>query len=325
MLLQRRAGNRATARLGAAATLQRRVGFEWEVGTRRPWDVVETEAPQPVVQPEQSLGEEVPTQPSPDPVVPSGEQSSEDNDNELPAAHHYSVRPVPRKKKIHIGQTDWRIEADDTPGPLRSNIEYVTEPFDDTMAGIERLNVALSEINDTVEHLAGCPVREGPSRANDSYEEVRLSQLGNGKPPYHLTLIDDWETEEDLFVMPSQHRLSGSEDVPSDRLRLSGTEGSGRRGKMQATFGTSLGSLGWVLRTLGATGPTIGRHETSLAGAGFEAHPMFKLMSAAPNLADAVAERILRDGELGVDPVRLLRRAARLPVRRRACGALAGG
>lgn len=139
------------------------------------------------------------------------------------------VLPVPRQHKLHLG-TGFRLEADDTPGPKLSNIEFVTEPFEENLAGLRALMTALKEMRDVMHRLAPAVGFPGP-------------QIGStSNPPY------PWDPG--AYVTVGTHHLSGSADVPSASLALSGGSASGQI-KMQATMGLTLGELPEAMRTYG--------------------------------------------------------------------------
>jgi hypothetical protein len=143
------------------------------------------------------------------------------------------VRPVPRKHKLHLG-SGFRLEADDTPGPKQSNIEFVTEPFEEDANGVRALVTALKEMRDIITTLAPARGRPGPE-----------GSVGKGvsDPPY------PWDPY--AYVTVGTHRLSGSTDVAADSLALS--DGSPRGLiKMQATMGLTLGELPEAMRTYGS-------------------------------------------------------------------------
>lgn len=193
--LQRIAGNAAVVQLlttgrpnapTAPPAVQRKIGFEFEDRTWRPWKV-------------------------------------DRGTNQ--------VGPVPRKHVLHTG-TDYRLEADDTPGPARSNIEFVTKPFGEDRAGVLELIAALGDIRAIVGRIGPHQGKPGPK--------------GDG-PPYAYTSA--WD-----YVTKGTHQLSGSNDVSADQLVLSGGSPSGQV-KMQATMGLTLSDLPRVMKTYGNVAP----------------------------------------------------------------------
>ena len=321
---------RSVLQRGAAtAILQRKVGFEWEMNSIRPWlvkrgsdamlvdalrldekdaddsDGDETTADKPPPAYEEAAWW------TPDPPVASGDVSSSESPAAKKLAEHRALledllpehlipngllvlRPVPRKHVLHQPQNrDWRLEADDTPGPWRSNVEYVTEPFDETPEGLRRFHQAIDEIATLVERLRPAAKRLGPGSDIDDFEDsnelLNLQRLGKEGGPYARILRGD-ESPETLFLLHRDHGLSGSNTVPAELLGLSGTGGAGVGGKLQATIGVDLGSLSQVMGVFGARGPTIGDAPTSLAGGEARENRFFQFLSAAPAIAALVAD-----------------------------------
>jgi hypothetical protein len=142
------------------------------------------------------------------------------------------ARPVRRKAALHRG-TNFALEGDDTPGPDRSNLEFVTAPFDTTPAGINDLMTALGEIGQIVlGNLAPCVGRPGPT--------AHASAVGPGNTVLY---------EPGRYAEQADHHLGGG-DVAAPDILLSGGTTTGSF-KMQATMGMSLESLPTVMRYFG--------------------------------------------------------------------------
>lgn len=188
------------------------------------------------------------------------------------------VNPVPRKHVLHAG-TDFRLEADDTPGPAISNIEFVTDPFDETAAGVASLVTALQT-------MRGIMGRIGPNKG--------LPGPTGAGPPYAYQGV--WN-----YVTKGTHRLSGSNQISADSLGLSGGSDRGQI-KMQATMGLALEDIPRAMKTYGNVGPgEETQHETTAR------QPARALQSAAlygtilgrsPGLALEAMTRIIRNANL---------------------------
>ena len=125
------------------------------------------------------------------------------------------LRPARRKEVLHHGN-HFTLEGDDTPGPQASNLEFVTEPFDTTPAGIGQLNITMTEIKDIVGRIGGFSGRQG--------------NLQNTNP--------------DQFVLGHEHQLQ----QPNTRLSAGQPHA---RFKMQATQGISAEDLPTIMKYLG--------------------------------------------------------------------------
>ena len=188
-----------------------------------------------------------------------------------------TVTPAPRKAKLHLG-TGFRLEADDTPGPMMSNIEFVTEPFEESKAGLGQLLTALREMKEIMVRLAPEKGRKGPT--------------GDGPP---------WPYDPFAYVTSSLHKLSGSSDVNKVNLLFSGGSTQGLF-KMQATMGTTLSDLPLLMMTFGTLPADRESQELtdkrSKARALVGAPPYAKILGQAPVLAAKVLLRIR--GEAGL-------------------------
>lgn len=129
------------------------------------------------------------------------------------------LRPAARKEVLHQGN-HFTLEGDDTPGPQASNLEFVTEPFETTPAGIGQLNATMTEIKDIVGRIGQFSGRTG--------------NLDNTAP--------------DQFVLGHQHQLQ----QPNTRLSAGQPHA---RFKMQATQGISAEDLPTIMKYLGTNVP----------------------------------------------------------------------
>jgi hypothetical protein len=189
LALQRGAGNQAVARV-----LARKIGFEFEADGWSSWKRTQ----------ELSLEER---------LMPPDQRR-------LP---HTKFEPLKKKDPIHDG-TGFTLEADeakhkDQLGRNKSDIEFVTAPFDETPAGLQALKVTLDEIRDLAEGMVG--MRE----ANDT----------QGSLNWH-----DEMTQAGLRPRPKVHLSSG--DRP---LKV----------KMQSTFGLRLDQVMGFMATFGDAQP----------------------------------------------------------------------
>jgi hypothetical protein len=188
------------------------------------------------------------------------------------------VNPVPRKDVLHAG-TDFRLEADDTPGPSMSNIEFVTDPFEESRAGVTSLITALQTMRAIMGRIGPYKGLPGPTGAG---------------PPYAYQGV--WN-----YVTKGTHGLSGSNQVSADSLGLSGGSDRGQI-KMQATMGLTLRDIPRAMKTYGNVGQG---EETQQETA--QRQPARALQSAAlygtilgrsPGLALEAMKRIVRDANL---------------------------
>jgi hypothetical protein len=195
-----------------------------------------------------------------------------------PSQVQSGVTPVPRKHVLHAG-TDFRLEADDTPGPAMSNIEFVTDPFDETRAGVTSLLAALQTMRTIMGRIGPYKGLPGPTGAG---------------PPYAYQGV--WN-----YVTKGTHGLSGSNQVSADSLGLSGGSDRGQI-KMQATMGLTLRDLPKAMMTYGNVGPGEETQQQTT-----ERQPARALQSAAlygtilgrsPGLALEAMKRIVRDANL---------------------------
>jgi len=305
-------------RQAGTALLQRRVGFEWEMGSIRPWLVTEGTTDELVAalranervdeDSDEEGGEPADTAEVDVPTDPADwlRDMQEVIEGMLGKKHVprglLTVKPVGRKQVLHeAGQ--WRLEADDTPGPWRSNIEYVTEPFEETEEGIKQFHQAIDAIALLVERLRPAAAKRGPARDagqfDDTHEEANLTRLAPDTPggPYPRVLRGK-ESADELFLRHATHQLSGSDDVPPQQLAFSGTGGMGLGGKMQATIGVDLGALPQVMNVFGAAGASINEGSTGLAQNKTRNHPLYQLVDQAPRIAAAVVDVLESSGQL---------------------------
>lgn len=235
--VERRLPNRA---------LQRRVGFEFEDASWRPWQLKHT-----------------------------GWWS-----------RTTTVAPVPRQRVIDQGQ-GFELQADDTPGPKESNLEFVTRPFEETDAGLLEARVALDGIAAIyAQSLDPYVGRAGP--------DTRL------QPPYPYTAAS--------YVHQAQHGLHGGPSIAANDVALSGGRVGGRI-KMQVTSGMALRDLPEVMKYIGSNVPgethqqglerTPGR---SAIAANPGTSPIQTLVGNVPRLAQLVVARFKTRAEWVLTP-----------------------
>ena len=195
------------------------------------------------------------------------------------------ARPVRRKAALHRG-TNFALEGDDTPGPDRSNLEFVTDPFDTTPAGINDLMTSLGEIGQIVmANLAPCAGQPGPS--------AHAAEVGPGNTVLY---------EPGRYAEQPAHQLGGG-DVAAPDILLSGGTTTGSF-KMQATMGMSLESLPTVMRYFGrpqheSRGQTARRTGARklMRGKAFDtSSKVADVVGSSPELAGQVL------AQLGADP-----------------------
>ena len=140
------------------------------------------------------------------------------------------IYPAERKAALHRG-TGFQLEADDTPGPKKSNLEFVTDAFEPSDEGLEALETSLGEITALVRgRLDPLIGRAGP----DNPDAV---------PPYTF--------DADHFVDQGEHGFTGPAYGNGRWLYLSGGS-AGMRLKMQVTSGVSLADLPQVMKYFGS-------------------------------------------------------------------------
>jgi hypothetical protein len=268
--LQRTAGNAAVARMLAsrpgtgvtrcatgAGLIQRSIGFEFEDGSWHPWKV--------------------------------------DRGQVIPATGRQKVTPVPRKHKLHLGSR-FRLEADDTPGPRESNIEFVTEPLSEDPTGLAELRVALLQMREILQRLAPNKGLPGP--------KTDTGRAAGNDPPF------SWEPYD--YVTERNHKLSGSGDVASAALALSGGSTDGKF-KMQATMGLRLEDIPEAMRTYGnvAAGDETAQQTANRQKArDLQPTKVFtaaEILGRSPGLAKAVLTGMLTEAALGSDALNNLR------------------
>jgi hypothetical protein len=185
-----------------AASVQRKVGFEFESGAWSPWRHLRAQRP----------GAR---------QVPGPASGATDR-----------VQPVPRKAVLENGN-HFTLEADDSGGPTRSNLEFVTAPVDETMDGLRDLEQAFTGMLEIAHHLEEVRGRPGPGTTT-------------GSPPYRIS-ADSLDID---FVRPAEHRLRGSSSISGRDLLLSGGE-PGFVVKMQSTAGLPLADIPAMMERLG--------------------------------------------------------------------------
>jgi hypothetical protein len=129
--------------------------------------------------------------------------------------------------------TDFTLEADDSLGPTRSTLEFVTVPFDETPEGYGRLRAAAVDMLQIVDRIDG---REAPGP----------STSGTRRPPYPIS-VESFATD---FVHSDVHALRGSAEISGKDVLLSGGE-YGFPVQMQSTAGLPLADLPAMLERLG--------------------------------------------------------------------------
>ena len=135
--------------------------------------------------------------------------------------------PAERKKVLHHG-AGYNLEADDTPGPNTSNIEFVTDAFDVSNQGGTALKTTLTAIRGLVNHLDGLTGTPGPR---------------GDHPPYAFDAA--------RLVSPAQHQFNGPDYGGGQHLYLSGGRAGGRF-KMQATSGIGISDIPTVMKYFGS-------------------------------------------------------------------------
>jgi hypothetical protein len=139
------------------------------------------------------------------------------------------VYPAARQRVLHRG-TGFELQADDTPGPRLSNLEFVTTPFDESRTGLRALRTTMREIQGLIANSLDPFVGQaGPANANTD-------------PPYRY--------DQARFVPPVAMGFTGSPELPRDRILLSGGRAGGYF-KVQATAGIPLDKLANVMEYLG--------------------------------------------------------------------------
>jgi hypothetical protein len=188
------------------------------------------------------------------------------------------VNPVPRKHVLHAG-TNFRLEADDTPGPAMSNIEFVTDPFDETATGVTSLVTALQTMRDIMGRIGPYKGLRGPAGAG---------------PPFAYE--GAWN-----YVTKGTHGLSGSNQVSADSLGLSGGSDRGQI-KMQATMGLALEDIPRAMQTYGNVGPgeeTQQETANRQPARGLQSAALYgTILGRSPGLALEAMKRIVRDANL---------------------------
>jgi hypothetical protein len=141
--------------------------------------------------------------------------------------------PAERKKVLHHG-TGYNLEADDTPGPRKSNLEFVTDAFEVSNNGGIALKTTLTAIRGVVHHLDGLTGTPGPQGTQDDDGPL---------PPYAF--------DATRLVSPAQHQFTGPDYGGGQHLYLSGGKAGGRF-KMQATSGIGISDIPLVMKYFGS-------------------------------------------------------------------------
>jgi Domain of unknown function (DUF4157) len=140
--------------------------------------------------------------------------------------------PAARKAVLHQGM-GFNLEADDTPGPNKSNIEFVTDAFDATDDGRRELKTTLTQIRGLYRN--------------------RLNPLVGAVGPVGQT--SPYAFDATRLVGSAQHQLTGPAYGRGQHLYLSGGKVNGSI-KMQATAGARLSDLPLVMKYFGSAQPT---------------------------------------------------------------------
>ncbi|QUF05155.1 hypothetical protein KCV87_03285 [Actinosynnema pretiosum subsp. pretiosum] len=256
LALQRQIGNAAVSRLveSGEPVVQRKVGFEFEDSQWRPWRRVRR-----------------------------NEGILSNARNQLGGVDQ--VHPAERKAVLHRGR-GYELEADDTPGPNHSNIEFVTKPFEEDATGVAELQDTIADMTTVLTRLDGFVGRPGP---------------GQGAPPFPLGKADKAN-----YVRDPEHRLSGSGGLAARNLLLSGGVKDGAF-KMQATSGVPLANLPAVMERLGKDVPGETARQSAdraperrlvVQDPAAPNEPM-EVQGSAPTLARRVVTALQQDAALG--------------------------
>jgi len=142
------------------------------------------------------------------------------------------IYPAARKAVLHTGK-GFNLEADDTPGPRSSNLEFVTKAFDETQEGLDELEETLTAIKNLITNNL------------DPYVGAKgVKDEADKPPPYTF--------DKDNFVSKDKHKLNGPAYGDGKWLHLSGGKKNGAF-KMQATAGASLSDLPMIMKYFGST------------------------------------------------------------------------
>jgi hypothetical protein len=212
---RRSAGDPRVGEPGPGATqpaVQRKVGFEFE-SKWSPWRHLRTTSAE-------GSDRSVPEPPTAPDGALAGDQ----------------VEPVARKVVLESG-AGFTLEADDTPGPTRSNLEFVSAPFDETPAGLDEFEIAVDNMRTIALRI-------------DRYSGLPGPDITRNGPPYPVP-ADSLPLD---FVLPAEHGLGGSAQIPGKDVLLSGGD-DGFPVKMQSTAGLPLADLPEMLVRLGRPVP----------------------------------------------------------------------
>lgn len=163
--------------------------------------------------------------------------------NVLPALDDDLVTPATRKTVLHRGN-GFNLESDARPDPVEADLEFVTEPFDETAEGLAALRRTVAEIKTIMRRLDGLTGKPGPVTEG-------------GAPPYPLTAKD----YKERFVRHEQHQLNGSSGLASKDVLLSDGKPGGLI-KMQYTSGVPLADLPRMMEELGRSVPEETEEQT---------------------------------------------------------------
>jgi hypothetical protein len=149
------------------------------------------------------------------------------------------VVPVPRQASIDKGYC-FEVQADSTPGPTRSNIEFVTKPFDETMEGLREAKLAF-------EGMSGIYGRLKSKRSRDGPFDLLLENMAL-QPPYGY--------QPEKYVGPGEHGMSEG-TVKAGELALSHDAWikTGDTIRLQVTSGLVLRELPAVMEYFGTHVP----------------------------------------------------------------------
>ncbi|MFB7502323.1 toxin glutamine deamidase domain-containing protein, partial [Streptomyces broussonetiae] len=147
------------------------------------------------------------------------------------------VVPAARKSVLHSGSY-FKLEADTNTAKKYAELEFVTDPFDETDSGAQRLDVAVNELKDIDRRLSALAGMPGPAEL--------------GVKDRHPLSVRDYKNN---YVRHMDHGFEGSPGWDAKDVLLSGGLADGIRVKMQATFGISLETLPKVMERMGRDVP----------------------------------------------------------------------
>lgn len=242
----------ASSQPAPAFSVQRKVGFELEDNT---WESYEGAAPEP------QWTHVNPLYQAPRNTNIWARSSASHVNNDLKA---FGVKAFAKKDKLHVG-TGFNLEADGPYDRGKMDIEFVTEPFDDTIAGYKRMDVAFMGIAKVIGHLNS--MSPMPRRAE------------NGE-----------------FYRHDEHKLSNSDVLLA--------KGSSRPSfKMQVTHGVPLADVPALFETFGYAPGESSKQAKQRAPARSllpeQLDLQKQIMGAAPGQARLVLDGLMNGGVIG--------------------------